>query len=335
MAAIAVTTLASRGVEHAQRGAERNEHEGELAGRGQDRAGAQRVGTPHAGDAKQQPDDRGLQHRHGDGGGEDEPEILAHHRHVDGHADAHEEQRQQQAAERLDVGLEFMPVVRLGEQHAGQERAERHRHAGLLHQQRGAQHHQQRRGGHHLARAGLRQQPEERIEQIAAGDDDHRDGADDPRHGAQAVHEPGRRALAALRQQRQRGEQRHDRHVLEQQDGEGALAVDLLELAALFENLQGDRGRRHGERDPRDRGAAPVEQSAEYAVPPMTRVVMASWAAPRPKMSRRISSSRPISSSSPMTKSSSTTPSSDTGTMLSGVLKAARPYGPITIPATR
>ena len=63
------------------------------------------------------------------------------------------------------------------------------------------------------------------------------------------------------RQQRQRGEQRHHRHVLEQQDGEGALAVVLLKLAALLQDLQRDRGRRHGECEPRDHGAAPVEQA--------------------------------------------------------------------------
>ena len=215
-----------------------------------------------AGGAKQQPDDGGLEHRDDDRGGNDQPEIGAHHRHVDGHADAHEEQRQQEAAERLDVGLELVPVVQFGEQNAGEEGAQRHRHAGLLHEQRRAQYDEQRGRRHHFARVGLRQQPEERIEQVLAGHDDERDGAHDPRHGAQFVDKSGRRAVGPGREQRQHREQRHHRHVLEQQDGEGALAVVLLELAALVQDLQRDGGRRHREREARDHGAAPAEQAA-------------------------------------------------------------------------
>ena len=43
--------------------------------------------------------------------------------------DRDEEQAQQQALERLDVGLELVAVLRVGQQHAGQERAQRHRQA--------------------------------------------------------------------------------------------------------------------------------------------------------------------------------------------------------------
>ena len=122
-----------------------------------------------------------------------------------------------------------------------------------LHQQRGAEHDEQRRRGHHLARAGPGEQAEERIEQIAAGEHDRRDGAGD-RARPRRRYRPGSRAcvLAARREQRQQREQRHHGHVLEQQDGEGALAVVVLQLAALLEDLQRDRGRGQREREPGD-----------------------------------------------------------------------------------
>ena len=142
-----------RGIEDRQRRAERHQHEGELAGAGEHRPGAQRIGAG-AGRAKQQEHDPGLEHGQDDGGAEDQRGIVAHDVHVDGHADAHEEQRQQEAAERLDIGFELVPVVGFGEQDAGQEGAERHRHAGGLHDQRGAEHDQEGGRGHDLARAG-------------------------------------------------------------------------------------------------------------------------------------------------------------------------------------
>ncbi len=55
--------------------------------------------------------------------------------------------------------------LELGEQHAGQERAQRHRQAAHLHQQRGTQHHQQGGRRHHLARLRLGQHPEQRVQQ--------------------------------------------------------------------------------------------------------------------------------------------------------------------------
>ena len=60
----------------------------------------------------------------------------------------------QQALERLDVGLERVAILGAREQHAGEERAERHRHAGQRHQLRDADHQQQRERGEHLAQAG-------------------------------------------------------------------------------------------------------------------------------------------------------------------------------------
>ena len=167
--------------------------------------------------------------------------------------------REQQAAERLDVGLELMAEIRFREHQAGEEGAERHRHARALHQQRRAEHDQQGRCRHHLARSGIGQPAEERIEQITAGEHDGRNRAGHEADRHQRFAPAADFGRVARRKQRQQGEQRHDRDILEQQDGDGALRVGLLELAALFEDLQRDGGRRQGEREADDDGAAPVD----------------------------------------------------------------------------
>ena len=182
---------------------------------------------------------------------------------------------EQQAAERLDVGLELVAVVRFREQHAGEKRAERHRHADDVHQQRGAEHDQQRGGGHHLARAGPGEQAEERIEQVAPGEHQRRDGAADQRRDcAVSARLTARRAGAEAKQRDQR-EQRHDRHVLEQQDRKGALAVGLLQMAALLEDAQRDRGGGQRQREAGDQRGAPLEQCrSSNARPEMAAAVM-------------------------------------------------------------
>jgi len=150
-------------------------------------------------------------------------------------------------------------VVRFGEQHTREKGPERHRHARLLHGERGAQHHEERRRRHHLARAGLGEQSEERIEQIAARDHDQCNRAGDESDCARPIRQAGMGVVASRREQRQDRQQGHDRHVLEQQNSKGALAVLLLELAAFFQDLQCDGGRRHRQRESGDYGATPVD----------------------------------------------------------------------------
>ena len=48
-------------------------------------------------------------------------------RNVDGHADRHEKEPEQQALERLYVRFEFVAELRIGEQHAGKKGTQRHR----------------------------------------------------------------------------------------------------------------------------------------------------------------------------------------------------------------
>ncbi len=151
-----------------------------------------------------------------------------------------------------------MTEIRFREQKAGQECAERHRHAGALHQQGRAEHDQQRRRRHHFARSGIGELFEKRIEQIAAGEHDQRDRPRHPGHRHQRFGPGACMLLAARRQQGEQREQRHDGDVLKQQDRDRALRIGLLHRSALFQDLQGDGRRGQSERDTHDQRAAPI-----------------------------------------------------------------------------
>ena len=88
--------------------------------------------------------------------------MRAKQREIGAHPDRHEEEPHQQPLERLDVGFELVAELGIGEQHAGEERAERHRQADRLHQQRGADDDEQRGRGEHFAAAEARDELQRR-----------------------------------------------------------------------------------------------------------------------------------------------------------------------------
>ena len=97
---------------------------------------------------------------------------------VERHADGGEEQAQQQAFERGNVGHDLVAVVGICEQHAGDEGSEGRGQVGQLHHQGHADHGQQstRRHGFLHPRAG--DQAEHAVEQIATHDHHGQDDAD-------------------------------------------------------------------------------------------------------------------------------------------------------------
>ena len=176
---------------------------------------------------------------------------------VERHADADEEKSEQEALERLDLRFDLVAVFGIGEQHAGEERAERHRDADQIHDPRGADHDQQRGRREHLGRAGARSRAEHRTQQIAAADDDDRDREDHAQRGERTRAGVGRRM-----RHRERRDQREDRDrgdVLEQQDREAEPAVRAGQLLAFGKDLQIDRRRRQRKAEADDHGAFPVE----------------------------------------------------------------------------
>ena len=185
-----------------------------------------------------------LQRHEGGDQRQDARPVGGDHAEVERHADAEKEQAEQDAAKRFDIGLELVPEVGFRKQHAGEERAHRHRQAADLHGERGAQHDQQRRCRHNLARFRGGKQLEHRVEQPAACRDQSGKGGE-----RNADVDKARMRVRFRTSRRQEGddrEQRHDRQVLEQQDRHDALAGGRGSVAALLDDLHDDgRGRQH------------------------------------------------------------------------------------------
>lgn len=216
--------------------------EGELAAGRQDHAQAQRRGLVEAaGNASDEVQHRRLQGDQQHGQAEHHPRRLEQQADIRAHPHADEEQAEQQALERLDLRLQFVAVLRVGQQQAGEEGTEGHGHAGQLHQQRGTHHHQQRGGGGHVLQLGLGDDAKHRAQQVAATDH-HRGDAADHLEGLGQFAAAGVAVRTA--EQRDHGDQRDRRDVLEQQDGEGQAAMGLGQFLALGEDLQAEGGGR-------------------------------------------------------------------------------------------
>ncbi len=135
------------------------------------------------GDARDHPEHGALDGEQADDQAEDQQRLFEQQAEIHAHAHGDEKQAQQQALERLDRGLDFVAVLRIGQQHAGEEGAERHGQARALEAPGDAQHQQQREGGEDLALARARDVAEHRPrEEVAAHQrgGDHRDREGQP-----------------------------------------------------------------------------------------------------------------------------------------------------------
>ena len=167
--------------------------------------------------------------------------CVARQRQIGRHADRDEEEAEQQALERLDVGLQLVAVFGLRQQHAGHEGAERRRQARDGREQGGAGDDEQRDGGEDLRRLRAADGAEQRPHQEAAADQD--DG-DRDRRACHVV--PGDVVgQSVARQQRHQRDQRNEGEVLEQQHGERVAAGAAGEQVALGQHRQHDRGGGH------------------------------------------------------------------------------------------
>jgi hypothetical protein len=120
----------------------------------------------------------------------------------------------------------------------------------------------------------------------------------------------------------------------EQRDREGALAVGLLQLAALLQDFQRNGGRRHRKRERADDGAAPAGESERIGEACQCGRrqdelggAEAEYGAAQRQQAREFELEAD--------QEQQTTPSSDTVMMVSGARTKANPYGPITTPAGR
>ena len=238
--------VGQRRVEHLRAGGNAEQHEGKLSALGD---GEREVDRRAVAVAPQPCDDiehQGLGRHQAKRQSNQQKRLLYDQAQIDRHADGDEEQAQQQALERLDVGFQFVAVFRIGQQHAGEKRAQRHRQAGLLHEQGGAHHHQQGGGDEHFVAVGGGRQAQIGTQQQAPDEDDRQ------HHGRCARRAGPVPALVvgAGAEQGQDGQQRNRGQVLEQQDGKRGTAVVGGELLSLRQHLQRQRGGRERQRQP-------------------------------------------------------------------------------------
>ena len=233
--------LVDQGGGQQRRGAGGSEqHEAELAALGEQYAEVEGLAPAGAEGPGRRHHAQGLGQQQGAGEAEDHPGALSQQADLGGHAHGHEEQAQQQAAEGFDVRLDAVAVFRVGQQHTGDEGAQRHGEAGKLHQQGGADHHQQGGAGEYLAAAGAGGEAEQRPQQQPAADDQAGEGADGHQDLLEHRHEPPRQQVLGG-QQGDEGQHRDRGQVLEEQQGEGVAAVSALQLVALPQQLQHQR----------------------------------------------------------------------------------------------
>jgi hypothetical protein len=173
--------------------------------------------------------------------GEDQRPLPCHQGQVERHADGKKEQPEQNAAEGFDVGFELMTEGGFRKQHAGEERAHRHRETAELHAQRRAEHDEERGGGHDFARLRFGQEPEKRIEEPQSGGHEQRDRGSG---NADRLPEFSRRKLRGTRrEQGHEHEQGHDREIFQEQNRNDALAARRGRFAPFVEQLHHGRGR--------------------------------------------------------------------------------------------
>ena len=181
--------------------------------------------------------------------------MVPQKRQVHQHADRDEEQRDEDVAEREQLRERLVAVVRFGQHEPSEKRAQRQRRAGGGGGERRQRHQQDDRDEKQLPAAGFENLPQQPRHQEAGGDD-HAD--DDQRRLAERHRHPHR---APFRRPREKGHEQHDRHdteVLEDQDSRRQAPVWRVDLAAVGQQLQDDRGAREGDEEPQEHGHLPA-----------------------------------------------------------------------------
>ncbi len=212
-------------------------HEGELAPQPQHAAQQQRLPRTELCNTANHIQQAELDHQQDRHAGRDQPRLCGDAVEIDAHAHRDEEQPQQQALERLDLRFQFVPELRIGQQHPGQERAQAGAEARFLHEPGSAQHHQQGGGGEHFRAAGARDDAEHLAQHRSPAQDHHGQRAEG--HGGVF---PAQGLVLRPAQQRDGRQQRDRDQVLEQQDGKTQPAMVAVDRLVLGQQLQAYRG---------------------------------------------------------------------------------------------
>ena len=244
--------IAPLGRQQIQLHAETGQDERELADLGEARRDRERRADRVAADQDDgEGGERLAQHDH---------EHHGHHRQglaqedgrIEQHADRDEEQDREGVLERQAVGCRLVAEIALAQHHAGEEGAERERHAEQLGRAKGDPERQRQHGQREqLARArarGLGEQPGHR----PAADDQHQrheqaDLAQSQRQGEEQMLLPaaamrggtvGAAAEQRPGQRRQQDQGQHHGQILDDQPADGDPAIAAVELAPLLQGPQ-------------------------------------------------------------------------------------------------
>ncbi len=179
---------------------------------------------------------------------------------VQGHTYGDEEQTQQQALEGLDIGLQGVTVLRVSQQHAGQEGAQGHGQSRPLHQHSCADHHQQRGRREDLRGARARGETQNRAQHVTTQHHEAEHDAQGQTATDERTNIPAAAQVAAC--QGNQRQQRDNGQVLQQQNSEGGTAMIGGQLMALGQHLQHKGGggqrqdqathQRHADRQPEE-----------------------------------------------------------------------------------
>ena len=244
IAAMAVSRL-SWLVEHRERCAERDQHEKRTRPRGEHRSGAQRIGSAHAG-ARNRSHDRRLEHREDAGGGEDQPEVGTDDAHVVLMPIPMKNSASRGRGTARCRLRSLVPVVDSASSMPARNAPSAIVDAACM-VSAAPSTTEERRRRHHLARAGS---ASSRKNGLAGSGRRHHRGGSRRRSRPPTGHRPlpGRfRCLGRAAATRQAAAPRRGPGTA---GWRGTLAIVLLELAALLQDLQARSRRRHGERQP-------------------------------------------------------------------------------------
>jgi hypothetical protein len=237
-------------------GRQGQQHEAELAGLRQVQAGAQRDAGGGAEGLGQRRHQRQLEQHRQQRQQQHQRPLAQRLRGVEDHADGDEEEPEQHVVEGPDVGLDLMLEFGLGDQHAGNEGAEREGEAGMLGQPGEAERDQQQVEHEQLLALASRHERQPPAHHALAADQQHREQRRRLQAGEpQLARQFGRRRA----ERRDQHQQRHHGQVLEQQHAHHAAAVLGLELEPLGEHLDDDRRAAHRQRAAERDGALPAE----------------------------------------------------------------------------
>ena len=153
---------------------QRQQRDAEFAADGERDAGAHRLEVRVDEQARgERGDRRALSNTMRDQQREDQPELAPQRVEVEQHAHGDEEQAEQDVAERPDDAFHLVAVFGLGQHHAREEGAQRHREAGHLRGPGRGQRHQQHRQREQLAQPAVGDHVEQRPQQPAARGQHH------------------------------------------------------------------------------------------------------------------------------------------------------------------